>query len=210
MQSVSHFWQWLAALLVLLRHSVSAPTERPNVILIMADDVGYECFGCYGSRQYQTPNIDRLAREGMRFTHCYSQPLCTPSRVKLMTGLSNVRNYSAFSVLNPDQRTIGHHMQAAGYRTFIAGKWQLLGAEQYAKQFRKKGTWPRDAGFDEFCLWQVDKLGSRYWGPLLNINGENRQFRRQSNTAPTSPPDPSPIFSKHIMRATNRSLCITR
>ncbi len=50
------------------------------------------------------------------------------------------------------------------------------GAEQYGKRFRKKGTWPRDAGFHEFCLWQVDKLGSRYWGPLLNINGENRQF----------------------------------
>ncbi len=176
MQSVSHFWQWLVGLL-LVASTISLPAaERPNVILIMADDVGYECFGCYGSRQYQTPNIDRMAREGMRFTHCYSQPLCTPTRVKLMTGLSNVRNYSAFSVLNPDQRTIGHHMQAAGYRTFIAGKWQLLGAEHYAKRFRKKGTWPRDAGFDEFCLWQVDKLGSRYWGPLLNINGENRQF----------------------------------
>ncbi len=62
---------------------------RPNVILVMADDVGYECFGCYGSRQYKTPHIDRLARRGMMFRHCYSQPLCTPSQVKLMTGLSN-------------------------------------------------------------------------------------------------------------------------
>ena len=176
MESVSHFWQWLAALLMLTSTLGVRAAERPNVILIMADDVGYECFGCYGSWQYQTPSIDRLAREGMRFTHCYSQPLCTPSRIKLMTGLSNVRNYSAFSVLNPGQRTIGHRMQGAGYRTFIAGKWQLLGAEQYSEQFRKKGTWPRDAGFDQFCLWQVDKLGSRYWGPLLNINGENRPF----------------------------------
>ncbi|GIT29838.1 MAG: hypothetical protein Ct9H300mP1_18840 [Planctomycetaceae bacterium] len=63
--------------------------------------------GFYGSRQYKTPHIDRLARQGLRFRHCYSQPLCTPSRVKLMTGLSNVRNYSAFSVLNRGQKTIG-------------------------------------------------------------------------------------------------------
>ena len=84
------------------------PTEpRTNVILIMADDVGYECFGCYGSSQYRTPHIDRMAKRGMRFTHCYSQPLRTPSRVKLMTGLSNVRNYAAFSVLRRDQKTIG-------------------------------------------------------------------------------------------------------
>jgi len=149
---------------------------RPNIILIMADDVGYECFGCYGSRQYQTPHIDRLARGGMRFTHCYSQPLCTPSRIKIMTGLSNARNYSAFSVLNRDQRTIGHRFQAAGYETLIAGKWQLLGAEHYAERFRQRGTWPRDAGFDHVCLWQVDRLGSRFWGPLLYIDGKNRQF----------------------------------
>jgi len=151
-------------------------SERLNVVLIMADDVGYECFGCYGSEQYQTPNIDRLAAGGMRFTHCYSQPLCTPSRVKLMTGLSNVRNYSAFSVLNRDQKTIGQYFQAAGYQTAIAGKWQLLGAEHYAERFRGKGTRPGEAGFENYCLWQVDRLGKRYWGPLLNVDGENKQF----------------------------------
>ena len=151
--------------------------DKPlNVILVMADDIGYECYGCYGSKQYQTPNIDRLAAEGMRFTHCYAQPLCTPSRVKLMTGMSNVRNYSAFSVLNPNLKTIGQYFQEAGYQTGIAGKWQLLGAEHYSKQFRGKGTWPKQAGFESICLWQVDKLGSRYWQPLLYVDGENRQF----------------------------------
>ncbi|PQO46885.1 sulfatase-like hydrolase/transferase [Blastopirellula marina] len=150
--------------------------KRPNIILIMADDIGYECFGCYGSKQYYTPNIDKMAATGMRFTHCYSQPLCTPSRVKLMTGLNNARNYSAFSVLNRDQYTFGHLLKEAGYRTMAAGKWQLYGADNYAKQFRAKGTLPGEAGFDEWCLWQVDKLGGRYDSPLLNINGENRQF----------------------------------
>ncbi len=155
---------------------VGSKDAHPNVILIMADDVGYECFGCYGSRQYRTPNIDRLARAGMRFNHCYAQPLCTPSRVKIMTGLSNVRNYSAFSILRRDQRTIGQFFQSAGYKTMVAGKWQLLGAEHYPPRFREKGTGPRDAGFDHACLWQVDRLGSRFWNPLLYIDGENRQF----------------------------------
>ncbi|EAQ80661.1 sulfatase-like hydrolase/transferase [Blastopirellula marina] len=151
-------------------------SDRPNVILILTDDIGYECFGCYGSQQYQTPNIDRMAARGMRFTHCYSQPLCTPSRVKMMTGLSNARNYSAFSILNRDQRTFGHLLQETGYRTMIAGKWQLYGANNYPQRFRAKGMAPSDAGFDQWCLWQVDQLGERYDAPLLNINGETRQF----------------------------------
>ncbi len=163
---------FLATLVV----ATMASAEQPNIILIMADDVGYECFGAYGSKQYQTPNIDRMAANGIRFEHCYSQPLCTPSRVKLMTGLSNVRNYAGFSILRKDQRTIGHYLKEAGYRTMVAGKWQLLGAEHYSKQFRGKGSWPEKTGFDDICVWQVDKLGDRFWQPLLYINGDNRQF----------------------------------
>ena len=149
---------------------------KTNIILIMADDIGYECFGFAGSNQYSTPRLDQLVAEGMSFTHCYSQPLCTPSRVKLMTGLSNVRNYAAFSVLRQDQKTIGQYFQENGYRTCIAGKWQLYGAEHYAERFRGKGTMPEDAGFDSMCLWQVDKLGGRFWNPLLYVDGENKQF----------------------------------
>ena len=149
---------------------------KTNIILIMADDIGYECFGFAGSQQYKTPRLDQLVAEGMSFTHCYSQPLCTPSRVKLMTGLSNVRNYAAFSVLRQDQKTIGQYFQENGYRTCIAGKWQLYGAEHYAERFRGKGTMPEDAGFDSMCLWQVDKLGGRFWNPLLYVDGENKQF----------------------------------
>lgn len=166
----------LTVLLIVCAVRSATADERPNVVLIMADDIGYECFGCYGSKQYRTPNIDRMASRGMRFTHCYSQPLCTPSRVKIMTGLSNVRNYSAFSVLNRDQKTIGQYFKGAGYRTAIAGKWQLFGAEHYSKQFRGKGALPQDAGFDRMCLWQVDKLGGRFHAPLLQIDGENKQF----------------------------------
>ena len=68
----------------------------PNIVLIMADDMGYECLGCNGNTEYHTPNLDRLAEQGIRFDNCYSQPLCTPSRVKLMTGKYNFRNYEDF------------------------------------------------------------------------------------------------------------------
>ena len=61
----------------------------PNIVLIMADDMGYECLGCNGSLSYKTPNLDRIASQAIRFTHCISQPLCTPSRVKIMTGKYN-------------------------------------------------------------------------------------------------------------------------
>ena len=64
--------------------------QRPNIILIMADDLGYECLGANGGTSYQTPHLDRLAATGMRFEHCYSQPLCTPSRVKIMTGIYTI------------------------------------------------------------------------------------------------------------------------
>ena len=64
----------------------ATPESPPNVILILVDDLGSEAIGCYGGTSYETPRIDALAAGGMRFTHAYSQTLCTPSRVKLMTG----------------------------------------------------------------------------------------------------------------------------
>ena len=138
-----------------------AEDARPNVVLIMADDVGYEAFGAYGNRHYSTPRIDRLADEGVRFTHAYSHPACTPSRVALMTGKSNVRNYADFGVLLPGQYTIADLFEEAGYATAIAGKWQLHGSSTVA------GT-PAGAGFDTYCLWQTANTGdSRYWGPSI-------------------------------------------
>ncbi len=74
---------------------ISRPAkDKPNIILIMADDVSWEAFGCYGGEDYKTPNIDALAKHGIRFEHCYSTPICTPSRVKLMSR-GDSRNYVA-------------------------------------------------------------------------------------------------------------------
>jgi arylsulfatase A len=171
---------WTATLLLValgqLAFANEARAKRPNIILIMADDIGYECYGSYGGTSYSTPNLDRMAAGGMRFNHCYSQPLCTPSRVKIMTGLSNVRNYAAFSILKRDQKTFGRMFLQAGCRTAIAGKWQLYGAKHYRKEFRAKGALPEEMGFERHCLWQVDQLGDRYWGPLVTIDGKLKQF----------------------------------
>lgn len=150
-------------------NSSGTSAERPNVILIMADDLGYETIGANGGSSYKTPKIDQLASNGMRFEHCYSQPLCTPSRVQLMTGLYNVRNYVRFGLLEESQTTFGHLFQEAGYATCVVGKWQL----------GKDPASPQHAGFDQHCLWQVgagriDSTGrdTRYSMPVLEVDGE--------------------------------------
>ncbi len=154
-------------------------TQKPNIILIMADDLGYETIGAYGSKMYQTPNLDNFAKEGMMFSQCYSMPLCTPSRVQLMTGKYNFRNYIGFGLLDPKERTFGHLMQEAGYKTCVVGKWQLLGNEKQRQLADGRiGSWPSEAGFDDYCLWQIDDRGSRYKDPTLSISGEkNRVFK---------------------------------
>ena len=147
----------------------------PNIILIMADDMGYECIGANGSTEYQTPNLDRMAAEGIRFEHCYSQPLCTPSRVKIMTGQFNYRNYEDFGYLNPDQKTFGNLLQDAGYATLIAGKWQLNGLNRNNPGNQDVNR-PFNFGFDEYCLWQLNrqkKDGERFANPLITQNGED-------------------------------------
>jgi arylsulfatase A len=163
-------------LALLLAPSLALGAEKTNIILIMADDIGYECYGAYGGTSYKTPALDKMAKQGMLFNHAYSNPVCTPTRVKIMTGLSNVRNYASFSVLKKTEKTIGHMMLDAGYKTAIAGKWQLYGAEHYEDAIREKGSLPQNMGFDRHCLWQVYKMGSRFWGPTITIDGQVKKF----------------------------------
>lgn len=155
----------------------AADKKKPNVILIMADDVSWEAFGCYGGEDYKTPNIDKMAAQGIRFNHCYSTPICTPSRVKIMTGKYNFRNYTHFGYLSPKEKTFGNLMKQAGYATAIGGKWQLNGLYNPAVfKDNQDNMRPRKFGFDEHCLWQLtkekDKGGERFWDPCLETNGK--------------------------------------
>lgn len=153
--------------------SCAKKETKPNVILIMADDMGAECLSINGATEYITPNLDKMATTGMRFTNVYSQPLCTPSRVKIMTGKHNYRNYEYFGYLNSNQKTFGNLMKEAGYKTCISGKWQLNGLS-YELPGHDDTTRPNQFGFDEHCLWQLHrprKEGERYANPLIYKNG---------------------------------------
>jgi arylsulfatase A-like enzyme len=156
-----------------------AVSQKPNILLILADDIGIEGFGCYGGQSYATPNIDKLAAGGIRFTHAYSQPLCTPTRVQIMTGKYNHRNWTYFGILDPKEQTFGHLMKGAGYRTCISGKWQLQSYDPpdfpNADHRRGKGMKVTDAGFEEHCLfhsWHTEDKGSRYANPTYYKNGK--------------------------------------
>ena len=145
--------------------SLPATTRPTNVVLIMADDVGFECFSSYGSKEYSTPHLDALAKEGIRFTNCHSTPLCTPSRVNLLSGKSNVFNYQDFGIYPKGEPTFGNYFKAMGYATAVAGKWQLLKSEG--------GITPSEAGFDTYCLWNTPKTSrARYWNPSLEHDGK--------------------------------------
>ena len=176
--------RWLVCCLLLLSaHGLSAQS-RPNVIVIMADDIGAEGLACYGSDTYTTPHLDQMAAEGVRFENAYATPLCTPTRVMIMSGL--YPNRTGFRALigkgegvrmPANIRTFAHDFQDAGYHTAIAGKWQLGKFDEHPQQ-------PLEHGFDEYCLWTwiyQGKKSSRYYGPQIYrdhevINGDPKDF----------------------------------
>lgn len=137
-----------------------AASPRPNIVLILADDLGYETIGANGGQSYATPHLDALAGTGVRFRHAYAQPVCTPTRTQLMTGKYNIRNYDAFGILIPGQVTFANLLRDAGYKTFIGGKWQLDGGFDVPIAF----------GFDEYFLSHFNQgLPSvrRYYAPTF-------------------------------------------
>ena len=101
--------------------------EKKNVILIMADDSAVDNYSCYNSDFFSSPRIDKLAETGAKFNYCYSEPVCTSSRVKIMTGRDGIRNYLNFGTLDKSETTFGTMFKNAGYATAVAGKWQLHG-----------------------------------------------------------------------------------
>jgi arylsulfatase A len=129
--------------------------NRPNIVILLADDAGYSDFSCYGSKNINTPNIDRLAEEGMRCTDFYAAaPLCSPSRTGLLTGRFPTR-VGIYSYIDPGspmhltnkEITLASVLKSIGYQTCVTGKWHLSG-ELGNKAFPN----PADHGFDYwFC-----------------------------------------------------------
>lgn len=145
----------------ILEPSTVCGAERPNVIVIMTDDQGYGEFSCNGNPITSTPNIDRLAKEGVRFVDFHVSPMCTPTRGQLMSGLDAFRNgainvSSGRTLLRPELKTMANVFQDAGYRTGHFGKWHL--GDNYP--FR-----PEDRGFDEAIWFPSSHINSvpDYW-----------------------------------------------
>ncbi len=146
-----------------------ATARQPNIVFILADDVGCEVLGCYGGSSYQTPNIDRLAADGIRYRQAYAMPVCHPTRICLLTGQYPFRlghpEWGSFP-REVESRTLPAVLKRAGYATAVAGKWQLALLKDDLEQ-------PHRMGFDEYCLYGWHE-GPWYYQPLIWQNGKLR------------------------------------
>lgn len=150
-----------------------APASRPpNIIFMMADDLGYGHLGCYGQKKIRTPNLDRMAMEGMRFTQHYSgSTVCAPARSSLMTGLhaghTPVRGNSGGMPLLDEDVTVAEVLKKAGYATGIFGKWGLGDADTSGVPTRQ--------GFDEFYGY-LHQLHAHFYYPHFLWRNEKKEF----------------------------------
>jgi uncharacterized sulfatase len=165
-----------SAVILLFVMNVHA-AEKPNIVYIMADDLGYGDLGCYGQKLIHTPNIDKLRAQGMKFTQWYAGcTVCAPSRCVLMTGLHmghcTVRGNAGESngssqALKPDEITIPKLLKQAGYATGASGKWGLGDTTPEASH-----GLPEKQGFDFFFGYYNQKHAHNYYPPFLYRNGE--------------------------------------
>jgi len=161
-----------SAALSVLPHRAAAQERKPNIIFILADDLGYGDSGCYGQKRIDTSNIDRLAAEGMRFTDCYAgSTVCAPSRSCLMTGThtghTRIRGNSSPTgrvALRPEDTTVGEVLKKAGYHTGLFGKWGLGEANTTGR--------PTQKGFDEFFGYLNQTHAHSYYPDHLWRNDE--------------------------------------
>ncbi|MGO4517618.1 arylsulfatase [Terriglobus sp. 2YAB30_2] len=164
--------------------TAATTSRRPNILFILADDMGWGDPAVYGSAKIKTPNIDRLAAQGMRFTQGYAgAPVCGPSRCTLMTGLhgghARVRDNFALAAgkvghkgkeeirrasLLPEDRTVADYLRPAGYRTGLMGKWHLDGYDPEAT--------PNRHGFEEFKGWLTQREETQGYWPAKRMRNE--------------------------------------
>ena len=146
----------------------AAAFAKPNIIIILSDDIGYEIPTYTGGESYSTPNLDYMAANGTQFTQSHTAPLCFPSRAMLLTGKYNFRNYTTWGVLETKNRTFANLAKQAGYTTCMAGKWQCDGGGPSITAF----------GFEKYLVsnpYEYDYIDSGairfYKDPMLFENG---------------------------------------
>lgn len=135
MSSAAVVWLSFCLLSPSIARAQPATAERPHIVFVLLDNLGQEWLGCYGSEEGATPNIDRLAAEGLRVEHCYTPPVCGPSRITALTGRYLMRSgmvmhhdaalYSGGGLMPSREKTFGRLLRDGGYHTAITGKWQI-------------------------------------------------------------------------------------
>lgn len=155
-------WGWLAGVLLAWGAvwSAVAADPRPNILFIMSDDHAAQSMSCYGSRINQTPQMDRLAAQGMRFTHCFAvNSICTPSRAAILTGkYHHVNGVTVFNRFDGQQSHVAKRLKSAGYQTAVIGKWHLFSDP---------------TGFD---YWNVLPGQGDYHNPVMIENGRTNKL----------------------------------
>ena len=158
--------------------AAQSPAKPPHIVLFLVDDFGRELLPPYGGQSYELPRLEALADESCVFETCYATPLCSPSRVELMTAMYSFRNYSEWGQA-PTTPTWVTHLKEAGYRTVAAGKWHMGGWDQQPPGIAR-------AGFESWCSYDYvaelagsfDYAGNRFWGGPVNVDGEWERLDR--------------------------------
>jgi arylsulfatase A-like enzyme len=186
---------FLASSLAAAASPIAAQTTRPNIVLIMADDLGIGDLGCYGQKQIATPHIDRLAAEGTRFLNAYSgATVCAPSRCSLMTGRhqghATIRgNRNPEVPIQPDEVTIAEVCKMAGYKTGLFGKWGIGGPANLGR--------PNAQGFDEWFGYPTQLHAHLYYPPYLWHN-ETEVFLNKNFNAANGEYAPDTIMTRAL------------
>src|SRR5688572_2125683 len=170
--------------------------KRPNILFIMTDDHAAHAMSCYGSRINQTPHLDRIAKEGVRFDNCFvTNSICTPSRATILTGkYSHLNGVPVFNSFDGSQPHVGKYLQAAGYHTGVIGKWHL-------------GS--RPTGFD---VWTILPGQGRYVNPIFIDPSGRREIKGYATDVITdlsidflkNRPKDRPFFLKYHHKAPHR------